>query len=65
MTSRAFLNSSHENVHFVFGMEESILLGHIYHMINDDCITGHTVKFNHRSRDQKRANRKRVLCNTY
>jgi hypothetical protein len=31
---------------------ESILLGHIYHMINDS-ITGHIVKNNHRSHDPK------------
>jgi len=32
---------------------DSILLGHIYHMINNDSITGHTVKNNHRSHDPK------------
>ena len=32
---------------------ESILLGHIYHMINNDSMIGHTVKNNSMSRDQK------------
>jgi len=34
---------------------ESILLGRIYHEINNDSIKGHTVKniYNHRSRDPK------------
>ena len=30
-----------------------MLLGHIYHMINNDSITGHTVKNNCRSGDPK------------
>jgi len=29
------------------------LLGHIYHMINNDSITGHAVKHNRRSSDPK------------
>ena len=41
MTNRDFLNSSNE----------SILLGHIYDMITNDSMTGHTVKNNRRSRD--------------
>jgi hypothetical protein len=32
---------------------ESILLGHIYHMINNDSSTGHIIKNNHRPRDPK------------
>jgi hypothetical protein len=34
-------------------LDDSILLGHIYHMINNDSIIGHTVKNNHMSRDPK------------
>jgi hypothetical protein len=37
---------------FWFWME-SILLNHIYHMINTDSITDHTIKNYHRQRDQK------------
>ena len=37
---------------FCFWME-SILLGNIYHIINSDSITGHTVKNNHCWRDPK------------
>jgi len=32
---------------------ESILIGHIYHMINNDSSTGHIIKNNRRSRDPK------------
>jgi len=32
---------------------ESILPDYMYHMINNDSITGHTVKNNHRSGDPK------------
>ena len=49
----------------IFFWTDSILLGHIYHMINNDSITGHTVKNNHRSRDPEMANKKRVFRNTY
>jgi len=49
----------------IFVWMESILLGHIYHMINNDSITGYTVKNNHRSLWSKRSNRKSVFSNTY
>lgn len=39
-------------VAFLF-LDEAILLGHIYDMINDDSITGHAVKYNHSPRFPK------------
>jgi len=37
----------------IFFLDGVNISGHIYYMINNDSITGHTVKNNHRSRDPK------------
>ena len=37
----------------IFFLDESILLGHIYHVINNTLIAGHTIKINYCSRDPK------------